>query len=920
MEGGRTVWKNVDTNGNRHVAGFRYPKMFTFRRCSGITCLMEGRGANEFSSVRCVAWGWRRAFAFLWTCVGWTCDSDINAGPVWEKPSLFLGSLDIDGGLRQRFELGVLSGSPEFSFPIFLEHGFKPEEPASEYRIPQLETYVAPEGRDSICWVEPGGIRHVFKHTELLGKAPVSQKEPWVALNVGSGNHEFRSSDGWTYRYEAGAIVSITAPTGRVLRFETDGLRIKRIFQEVGVKQINLIEITENDLGQPVTLGIGPNHHAFTWSAETDQLQEWRSSQMGDEKVSFAYSSKGLVSSVVLPGGDRLGYQWGGTDGAWQKGSGLELPGDQHRAFLIADGDFKFSYGISKSGINLQRSDALGIRDGFSYNPRTQQLVRNNRDGGQITEFFGVRGLTENRFESARDARGRETVRMTYDEKGRLLTRTAPGEAEIRYEYDDRDRIAKVYRLKDLHTTYEYHEDSDKPVKITNALGDTIEITYMPDGQIKNYKNLDGVLYQFQYDALGQLIVELHPMGYRKTIERDEYGRTTTVQEIDGRETRYEYTVQNRLAAVNQEGVVWKYEYDPDGQISRLLRDGQTWQATERKRISDTGEEIIKQTNSKGDETVIQFDKAGNMVRQVDALGQQISYKHDAIGQLTGWEDERGSKADLERDAIGRIAGVDTGSSAKIEMAYDLTGRIRRKNNGEQDVRFDYDKTGRLIKIDYGSGETIDYAYDKYGRVLTASTGQGVKTTYTWDLLDRKASERTDIPGAGHTLVEWTYTPSGRKKSVAVSNGGAVPSAGLSPVAKLGPSGGIADSRLLQRTTYSYDDLGRYSVISVNDVPKIWYDYDKVTLLLARKRFLNGWTVRYEHHPEGYPKSLTATDDKGKTITDCHYLWTAEGKLDQRILNGVHHYYHYDPLGRLIEVDKKESPLSADKSPAQQAF
>ena len=30
---------------------------------------------------------------------------------------------------------------------------------------------------------------------------------------------------------------------------------------------------------------------------------------------------------------------------------------------------------------------------------------------------------------------------------------------------------------------------------------------------------------------------------------------------------------------------------------------------------------------------------------------------------------------------------------------------------------------------------------------------------------------------------------------------------------------------LLQKTTYEYDPLGRYTLIKVNDVPKIWYNY-----------------------------------------------------------------------------------------------
>jgi hypothetical protein len=129
--------------------------------------------------------------------------SAATGGPLWEKPSLCLGSLDIDGGLRQRFELGALSGSPEFAFPIYMEHGIRPDDRVSEYRIPQLETYVVPEGLDEILWLEPGGIRHIFKTEDIVATAPARQKEPWLAIKTDAGNAEFRSADGWTYAYDA---------------------------------------------------------------------------------------------------------------------------------------------------------------------------------------------------------------------------------------------------------------------------------------------------------------------------------------------------------------------------------------------------------------------------------------------------------------------------------------------------------------------------------------------------------------------------------------------------------------------------------------------------------------------------------------------------------------------------------------------
>ena len=109
---------------------------------------------------------------------------------------------------------------------------------------------------------------------------------------------------------------------------------------------------------------------------------------------------------------------------------------------------------------------------------------------------------------------------------------------------------------------------------------------------------------------------------------------------------------------------------------------------------------------------------------------------------------------------------------------------------------------------------------------------------------------------------------------------------------------------LLQKTSYSYDGLGRYTEVAVNDETKIWYDYDSQNLQLLRKRFANGWLIRYEQSAEGVLRSLVATNEKDEVITDCRFQWRADGKLDQRTLNGVHHQYCYDALGRLTEVVK----------------
>lgn len=812
----------------------------------------------------------------------------LSAGPLWDKPTLSLGSLNIDGGLRQSFLLGQLSGSPEFAFPIYLQHGFRLQEPVSEYSIPQLTSYVVPEGRDSIVWLEPGGARHQFKSEELLTDAPTEVTSPWVAVKTGPVDYDFHSDDGWVYRYLGGAIVSLSAPSGRTLKFETLGLQISRIFQQAGEKEVTLLEVSEDEIGLLASVAVGPVNHRFTYTEDSEQLDRWQSPRMGQNVVSFKYSPEGLLSEIALPNKQTLTYRWGGREGEWQKDSGFKLPDIDRGFFLIADDHFRFQYGISREGLNLMRTNVLDQTEGFCFNPKTQQMVSRSRDGGISTQFYGLRGDSENQLETVRDQKGREAIKLTYDEQGRVATRKVPGQAIVRFEYDELDRISKVYRLEQLQKSYQYDGESDRPVEITNALGDSILIAYQSDGQIKRFETLDGAVYEFRYDDLGQLTEEIYPMGYSRTIERDHFGRIVKKTNLNGDETIYHYDEFNQLASVQAAGTNWDYQYDSDGVLTQLLRDGETWQRIERTKLEKTGESVVKQVNFRGDETVLQFDSKGNLTRETDPLGQSTDYQHNELGQLQGWKDGRGVVAEFERDTLGRVAEVETEGTKPLQMAYDQTGRLTRRKTGEQDIRYRYNKEGQLRQIDYGKGETINYEYDQYGRILVATTSQGVKTTYTWDELDRKTSERNDIPGGVYTLVKWEYTPGNRKAMVAVyQNGDDL-------------------AHRLQETRYQYDLLGRYKGIFVDGEQQIWYDYEPKTRKLARKRFANGWTIAYGHHPTGRPASILAKDAEGKTITDVTYLWGDDGKLASRTLNGVLHEYQYDQLGRLTAVDKRE--------------
>lgn len=60
---------------------------------------------------------------------------NLFATPSWESPVLHNGQLRLDGQLYKRMGLGMLSGSPEFKFPIYLEHNI------SKYPFGELEYF-----------------------------------------------------------------------------------------------------------------------------------------------------------------------------------------------------------------------------------------------------------------------------------------------------------------------------------------------------------------------------------------------------------------------------------------------------------------------------------------------------------------------------------------------------------------------------------------------------------------------------------------------------------------------------------------------------------------------------------------------------------------------------------------------------------
>ncbi|MEM7010513.1 MAG: hypothetical protein AAF585_03415 [Verrucomicrobiota bacterium] len=765
-----------------------------------------------------------------------------------------------------------------------MQHRLREDAPLSDYDIPQLMTYVAPEGREATLWVAPGGNRYVFDNKSILKEVPEELGEGWTCVSSGIGNYQFLSGDGWEYVYKFGTLQLLKAPTGRSLRFETAGVRIQRIFQSVNDEELELLSAALNDAGSVIELKIGAKAHRFDWNEDTGRLAAWRPAGVGESAAKFHYEN-GLLSKIDLPGGESLEYKWKSRlDSKKQENSGLDLPdGEGPGAFLFHDGIFQYHYGINREGINLIRFDKTNVSDGIAWNPRTKQLIIRNRDGGEITRLYGVRGAENGLLSSVRDPEGRLALSVEYDEKGRIASRKQLGGPAVTFKYDELDRIKSVHRLDRRERYYEYDGKSGRPSKIVNADDDSTEFKYNKAGQVVSYKGLEGDEHEFIYDDLGKLVEHKYPYGYNETWKFDDHGRLTEHKAMNGRISKRTFDEDGKLKEIADGGAVWNYEYDQDGDLKRLLRDGETWQQVERKQLTESGEEIVKSVDPFGNETVLHLDDEGNVAKEVNALGQETEFRYDELGQLTGWTDPRGVVADFERDVIGRVVGLENAEGPTLGLTYDKSGRIVERNTPEQNIKYQYDREGRLKLIDYGGGETVTYEYDEYGRIKVGATPE-VKTHYNYDDLNRVTRKHEVILEEHSSTLVYEWSPSGRKASLAIFRNGEDP------------------EHRLQKTDYHYDLLGRYSSIYVDGEEKVTYEYFEDTLRLKQKNFWNGMVVHYDWDEAGRPAVLKAVEEDGLVTKDVSYQWSDKGKLDVRIIDGVQENYYYDELGRLIAV------------------
>jgi RHS repeat-associated protein len=344
------------------------------------------------------------------------------------------------------------------------------------------------------------------------------------------------------------------------------------------------------------------------------------------------------------------------------------------------------------------------------------------------------------------------TVYSQYDVAGNLVKVKDPRGAVTTIDYDDsfgppNDNARSNAGAPELGGGIAYAF----PTKVTNALGHTTYTKY--DFHLGKPVNLEdaneivsSVTYDDDLDRPTQSVQARYKVGVGAPVER----RQTTITYDDANRV---IITESDLATFNDNKLISKSYHDGLGRMFRsAAREGDTWTITDTQygafdRVSQVSNpyraaDPDSASPPSGIWTRNVYDTLGRVVNVETPDGAHVTTLYS--GNLMTVVDQAGKKNQRETDALGRLIKI-TEAPGELNYvtyySYDELDNLVRVTQGPQARTFVYNSLSKLISATNPESGTITYAYDKNGNITEKADARGVKTTMTYDALDRLTSK-----------------------------------------------------------------------------------------------------------------------------------------------------------------------------------
>jgi RHS repeat-associated protein len=706
--------------------------------------------------------------------------------------------------------------------------------------------------------------------------------------------------------YATGEVETVTDALGNVTRYSYDANG-----------NLDLLTVADNS--------VDPNEKATTdfdydirgrKTAETDPL---------GHKTVFTYDNLDYPATVTLA--DHLSYA---------------LPaGSSSVKTTVYDAE----------GNLLSETDRVGLSLEYTYTPRNQVETISRRDA---TGTFGVKTFgydgnsnlktesdwkgivaehTYNALNQRTATRNRllDSMYMAYDLAGNPI-RVTDYEGRITdYEYDDLNRQTKVIQPQllnqpargEIFSTYYLEADPKTNLKtVTDAEEHTTTFEY--NGRYQKTKRTNALLdvFEWQYDAAGNLAKEIDEEGGETRYEYDKQNRRTFtyralnaavgtfIRDIKMQELRYD-------AAGNA-----RYVLDGNDNLSETVYD--EWNRAWKTITPQDGHAGVAYT------TVTELDGAGREVSVSNlavtaGVDQVRTFVRDGRGLVLTATDAELQPTTFSYDLNDNLEVVTNPLGVKTRHTYDAEDRkkLTTEAEGTTDERISgvllYDKAGNPLQVRDGNGNIfaaeynalnlpwkqydpapfnanfVETLYDKNGKPVSLKNRLGHVTTSRYDALGRPDLITDPAPFDNQTIVT-TYDAVGNVRTVKDKRGiisETVYDSLYRPVEQKRDNVRIVSNE--------YDDAGNLTATVDAESHRVEYGYNSRNLL-ERTTYIDGEDNFYtEQFYYGVGKVVSSFNEELEETT---FTYDNENRVKTVTFAGEITENFYDALGNLKEVKK----------------
>jgi RHS repeat-associated protein len=483
----------------------------------------------------------------------------------------------------------------------------------------------------------------------------------------------------------------------------------------------------------------------------------------GDNKIAARTDRRGTITSFVYDAGNRvsqasINLQPGTITRTVQQAQSQGSAGIAvalTNVFTRLDGPRSVnttSFYLNRFGAADSIIDALG--------QRTRLLRTDTRFLAAVTYAIGVTGYT--------------TV-ATYDDRGRILTLSAPGTSDP----------------GTATTTYQWDPKWDEPTRITNPEGDLTDFGvdavtgnriweqpstlgqttfgYNGDNQVTSVTAPSTPARVYTYDAKGNLQTDTSPLGMLTTWTNNGIGLTTQIQTPTGTSGQtgwgpYQietvgYSVRNeemsRATSIGSENTTVNKTYDEEGNLLSVTRSFAPNQGTIGSLVTSwTYDRANRQNHQTEPDGTIErrgFDEAGNLVADTTRRNFILSMTYDALNRLQtraipAFSLSLPASQIFPATAINGTPYTYSWTADNQAFGYSPDGQVTSATNKDATVARVYHPSGRLIQ------EQLDIKYTDRTNV------HSYITSYTYDRDGRRSSVRAPVDFAG-VPIRYTYSP-----------------------------------------------------------------------------------------------------------------------------------------------------------------